>query len=610
MFYSKDILTKKKGGFGIIWLAATLGAKSHVKKLSKKDVKSVNVIQACGFLASPPEPLALRLSSNLMVGISRVYNQQYDMYYTEVNNLWQNIRNHLMALESENVTMAVPEARFEAITLSEDFELSGLTLAAEDLYAADFGWIMTLESRRGLVQAAEGSEILPSASSALITVPETPFEGEFSIADIGPGMLSEDILGAEEVPGLVFDFEGNLTIAEGAEVPQMQGFTFDEGELMARVQEEHELRAGVQIPPQRQAQLLERYGVPLETITELTRGPSEIEGDSMLAGVFQEPGQLRRERRGSRFVLRDQYTELAEGEVGWREQMRQDIEQAATETRLKSLRRRNKTEAIRLLNEPSIKNYADEIQDMWVDSVTKKKRLGTSVVSEHKKRQRAGEEIVTRAESRQIPFAEIEVSSIGSRGEMEMEYGEPEVLRALPSDRESIEMARHVMPWNIGYDTSFRRPSSIETESTGVPSLSEREFAPETPWGRRRSSITAASPIGVTTPITMEEFSPLGLAEIGFRETRFGETAYSTIQEGEPTPLIAEGETARFMEYTKSLMRQANVFSIHFSDLIPPQSSRSTASQAFYHILVLASKNLAQVHQVQPYSDITIEFPS
>ncbi|ORY06599.1 hypothetical protein K493DRAFT_146887, partial [Basidiobolus meristosporus CBS 931.73] len=63
------------------------------------------------FLASPPEPLALRLSSNLMVGISRVYNQQYDMYYTEVNNLWQNIRNHLMALESENVTMAIPEAR-------------------------------------------------------------------------------------------------------------------------------------------------------------------------------------------------------------------------------------------------------------------------------------------------------------------------------------------------------------------------------------------------------------------------------------------------------------------------------------------------------------------
>jgi len=35
------------------------------------------------FLASPPEPMALRLSSNLMIGITRVYNQQWHLYYSK-----------------------------------------------------------------------------------------------------------------------------------------------------------------------------------------------------------------------------------------------------------------------------------------------------------------------------------------------------------------------------------------------------------------------------------------------------------------------------------------------------------------------------------------------
>lgn len=70
MFYSKEILTRKNGGFGIIWyvlnkllhlpnnvsntmicfnnyrLAATLGSRSSLRKLSKKEVNSVNLIRA------------------------------------------------------------------------------------------------------------------------------------------------------------------------------------------------------------------------------------------------------------------------------------------------------------------------------------------------------------------------------------------------------------------------------------------------------------------------------------------------------------------------------------------------------------------------------------
>lgn len=52
-------------------LAATLGARSSFKKLPKRDVMGADIIQLCGLITEPAEPLALRLSSNLMVGVAR-----------------------------------------------------------------------------------------------------------------------------------------------------------------------------------------------------------------------------------------------------------------------------------------------------------------------------------------------------------------------------------------------------------------------------------------------------------------------------------------------------------------------------------------------------------
>ena len=52
-------------------LAATLGARSSFKKLPKRDVMGADIIQLCGLITEPAEPLALRLSSNLMIGVAR-----------------------------------------------------------------------------------------------------------------------------------------------------------------------------------------------------------------------------------------------------------------------------------------------------------------------------------------------------------------------------------------------------------------------------------------------------------------------------------------------------------------------------------------------------------
>ncbi|KAJ1548447.1 hypothetical protein HK096_001909 [Nowakowskiella sp. JEL0078] len=87
MFSTYDILTQRSPGMAVIWLAATLGTRASYKKLSKKEVNSVNLIKACDYITAPPEPLALRLTSNLLLGVTRVFSQQYNFYLNEVNNV-------------------------------------------------------------------------------------------------------------------------------------------------------------------------------------------------------------------------------------------------------------------------------------------------------------------------------------------------------------------------------------------------------------------------------------------------------------------------------------------------------------------------------------------
>lgn len=84
----------------IFWLAATLGKDSTFKKLSKREILKCNVSKACRDLIEPVEPLvgvsqhiegalrqeelmarlpaiqALRLSSNLMVGIRTTFSME------------------------------------------------------------------------------------------------------------------------------------------------------------------------------------------------------------------------------------------------------------------------------------------------------------------------------------------------------------------------------------------------------------------------------------------------------------------------------------------------------------------------------------------------------
>ncbi|KAJ3313116.1 Kinesin-like protein kif22 [Boothiomyces sp. JEL0838] len=89
----------------IVWIAATLGSKHSYKKLTKKEVNSVNVEKACEFIVSPPEPLALRLTSNLLIA--------------DINHVVSNFKRKLLNLQKKDLNITTTTAREDAITIPE-----------------------------------------------------------------------------------------------------------------------------------------------------------------------------------------------------------------------------------------------------------------------------------------------------------------------------------------------------------------------------------------------------------------------------------------------------------------------------------------------------------
>ncbi|KAB8294765.1 hypothetical protein EYC80_006727 [Monilinia laxa] len=92
MFYSHEILTSRKHGVATVWLVATLGSKSSTKKVTRKAILDVNVKKACHTILEPDAPMALRLQSNLLYGVSRVYSQQVGYVLSDTIHVEQGLR--------------------------------------------------------------------------------------------------------------------------------------------------------------------------------------------------------------------------------------------------------------------------------------------------------------------------------------------------------------------------------------------------------------------------------------------------------------------------------------------------------------------------------------
>ncbi|KAG2366517.1 hypothetical protein BDR07DRAFT_1274033 [Suillus spraguei] len=149
MFFSTELLSKRDSGFGLLWCSATLGSKSAFKKLPKRSVLTADISQLCDLIASPSEPLALRLSSNLM---QELFFSDVTTCFNSLKRVVQEFRS--MAASEAQLQMAQPSVRPSAVTLAADPSAA---------LAMDFDAMVAVHNKGGAEGGSSDDEYNPKA---------------------------------------------------------------------------------------------------------------------------------------------------------------------------------------------------------------------------------------------------------------------------------------------------------------------------------------------------------------------------------------------------------------------------------------------------------------
>ncbi|CAK4034916.1 unnamed protein product [Lecanosticta acicola] len=222
MFYSTEVLTSRKYGVATVWLVATLGSKSSLKRISRKAILDVDVSKACETIVEPDAPMALRLQSNLLYGVTRVYSQQCGYVLADAETARNSIRAifkvmQQAALEPEGRT----KGKSDQLMLQDDPNfLPGLDFMPLDLDNLNHVSSGALEetqetlsphsSRTHSSQHSFGGLDLPASQSSLIGGPVggldllSARDGSARGGKSGPAQLLDDDL------GLTIDDDGNI----------------------------------------------------------------------------------------------------------------------------------------------------------------------------------------------------------------------------------------------------------------------------------------------------------------------------------------------------------------------------------------------------------------
>ncbi|KAK5705288.1 R8 protein [Elasticomyces elasticus] len=233
MFYSQEVLTSRKYAVATVWLVATLGSKSTLKKVSRKAILDVDVAKACETIVRPEAPMALRLQSNLLYGVTRVYSQQCGYVLNDAEAAKNSMRDLLRVVRGRGLEVeGGTKGRADQLLLQDDpnflpdFELVPIDLKQLELHFnpsvhdESQGSVLSPYDSQQMVGSNGGSQHTPmlndfGRSSSLVGGP-VGGGGSFSIrGDSGRGgrvggqseWLVEDGLDLEDL-GLVVEDDG------------------------------------------------------------------------------------------------------------------------------------------------------------------------------------------------------------------------------------------------------------------------------------------------------------------------------------------------------------------------------------------------------------------
>ncbi|XP_038890977.1 sister chromatid cohesion 1 protein 4 isoform X2 [Benincasa hispida] len=131
MFYSQFILAKK-GPLGTIWIAAHLE-----RKLRKNQVADTDIGVSVDSILFPDVPIALRLSSHLLLGVVRIYSRKVNYLFDDCSEALLKIKQ---AFRSTAVDLPPEEstAPYHSITLPETFDLDDFELPDNEIYQGNY----------------------------------------------------------------------------------------------------------------------------------------------------------------------------------------------------------------------------------------------------------------------------------------------------------------------------------------------------------------------------------------------------------------------------------------------------------------------------------------
>ncbi|EPT04358.1 hypothetical protein FOMPIDRAFT_1058151 [Fomitopsis schrenkii] len=707
MFFTPELLERRESGFGLLWLAATLGAKSSFKKLPKRSVLTADISQLCGLIAQPPEPLALRLSSNLMMGVARVYKVKQEIFYSDVTICYNTLRKAVTDLYTASLGAA--ELHAGQASLRPDV----LTLAVDPgaVFAIDFGNVFgDWDESRIIVAGREGSdgeedddddEFNPSAKKSkgkqkarekppsflseniranLHTLDEhhdhllsQSFDASFSGTGFGAPLsasqmeagfqFSDDVFGMQDGMDLgAGDLGDELAkeLGEGWAVPVDRGgqdpFALDQHDGLGM---DFQFETGQafrgpgtdttpSVRPRTRGnedgiQLDGSIIVPLLPLTPIQDGDVEMQPnpDDPLQGEARPKPQKKAKRVR---LLLDARTELTDEEL---KAARANYMEGQEAIRKELIHKKFEKESGRIIEEliwgvPS-GLQASVLADFWTENfklqVDARSAAMADVQPPHKRRRIAHEEFQD-GNALEADFGGPADAALGMDVDMGFNMGnnEPTVFggdydsRMRSSEEPGVARRASRAPSLIG--------SQFELPGAGHDFVSGSQRSALFPWDNAGASSSAAGgPLGSArgsiaradtrlrgSSLSSRHASPLpggrileSPADFGVRGSLSGEgfefdvpgegSMANESQMSDMNVLTLERNSYNFLEYAKMQLKTfpAATSTLTFDDVVPRQTSTPhVAAAAFYHCLVLATKDLVQVAQEAPYGTLRI----
>ncbi|KAJ2844582.1 R8 protein, partial [Coemansia brasiliensis] len=184
MFYSQDLLCRRNGRFGAVWLLAISNGRSRWHGIGNREIAAIDISQTCADIISPPVPLSLRLTSTLLVGLSHALARKLHLLHTDCHSTWTQLLSMpwVTSIHSFDplISAATTVPNPQTITLPMLSTLDYLDMPMDDLIA-DSQQLHSAEKTRSLkqlgwleesgVESLESDRFMSSWSS--LTIPES-----------------------------------------------------------------------------------------------------------------------------------------------------------------------------------------------------------------------------------------------------------------------------------------------------------------------------------------------------------------------------------------------------------------------------------------------------